>query len=167
LGGPFEPGTPIDLSGRWWPGDISGAQAIYNGVQYDNVYVGLTTLNGGTFTTESFVLTGDGLQVVSLPFTFAGMVSVFDHPNFSMDEAPLFTATMAGSGLARAAFAYVPGEAGYSATYRIVPLPGTGGSHLEYRFSTPAAVPEPSTLLLFGTGSLALVGLTRRRSRRP
>jgi hypothetical protein len=93
-------------------------------------------------------------------------VSAFDHPDFSIDEAPIFTATLAGSGLARAGFGYVPGEGGLSATYSITHLPGTD-HHLEYQFSTPAAVPEPSTLVLFGTGSLAVVGLIRRRSRRP
>jgi hypothetical protein len=162
---PFEPGTPIDLSGRWWPGDIRGGEAIYNGVHYDNVYIATTPLSGGTFTTDPFLVTGEGLQVVSVPFSFTGIVSAFDHPNFSIDEAPIFTATLAGSGVARAAFGYAPGEPGYSATYNISTLPGTD-YHLEYRFSTPAAVPEPSTLLLFGTGSLALVGLIRTRSRR-
>jgi hypothetical protein len=166
FGGPFEPGTPTDLSGRWWPGDIRGGEAIYNGVHYDDVYIAPTPLSGGTFTTETFVVTGQGLQVVSVPFTFAGIVSAFDHPNFSIDEAPIFTAALAGSGLARAGFGYVPGEGGLSATYSVTNLPGTD-YQVEYQFSTPAAVPEPGTLLLLGTGSLAVVGLIRRRSRRP
>ena len=103
-------GTSIDLGGVWRPGDVRGAEAIVDGVHYSNLYVGFGT-SGGTFTTPSLVLTGEGTQIVTEPFSFTGFVSAFDNPQASPgDDQPVFSATLVGQGTARAAFAWIPPE---------------------------------------------------------
>jgi hypothetical protein len=163
---PFPTGTTVDLGGEWNPGDLFGGDGTFNGVHYDLLYFG-TSQNGGTFTTPSITITGEGgLQIVELPFTYSGFVTAFSSPNATPEDV-VFTATLVGRGTARAAFFGYPPEDGFPASYSPITLPGTD-YQLEYLFSpASASVPEPGTLTLLGSGALLLIGAGhRRRSRR-
>jgi hypothetical protein len=54
---------------------------------------------------SSVTLTGgEGLHTFTVPFTFNGVVTAFGTPVPGPDDPPIFTATLVGSGSARAAF---------------------------------------------------------------
>ena len=157
---PFPAGTAVNLGGVWRPTDLRGGEAIVNGVHYEEIYFG-NLQSGGTFTTSSVVLSGgEGFLTVKLPFTFTGFVTGFSSIN-AQPEDVVFTASLVGSGTATAGFSnHDP------ALYWPSSLPGRDDAQLAYVFS-PAAVPEPGTLALLGTGLAPfLVAAYRRRSTR-
>ncbi len=158
-------GTSIDLGGVWRPGDVRGAEAIVNGVHYSDLYVGFGT-SGGTFTTPSLVLTGEGTQIVTEPFSFTGFVSAFDNPQASPGyDQPVFSATLVGQGTARAAFAWIPPEDALPGGYMPVGLPDSDWD-VEYVFGPAVVTPEPASVVLLGTGVLAIL-FARGRTQRP
>jgi len=161
---PFPAGTSIDLGGVWHPSDVRGAEATVNGVHYPQLYVGHGT-SGGTFTTPSLVLTGEGTQIVTEPFSFTGFVSAFDSPQAAPGfDQPVFTATLVGQGTVRAAFAWIPPEDVFPGAYTPVTLPGAD-YHVEYVFGPAVVTPEPASVVLLGTGVLALL-YARGRAKR-
>ncbi len=158
-------GTSIDLGAVWRPGDVRGAEAIVNGVHYSDLYVRFGT-SGGTFTTPSLVLTGEGTQIVTEPFSFTGFVSAFDNPQASPgDDQPVFRATLVGQGTARAAFAWIPPENALPGGYMPVGLPDSDWD-VEYVFGPAVVTPEPASVVLLGTGVLAIL-FARGRAQRP
>ena len=106
VGDPFPTGTTLPLGGDWlFTGFRTFGEANVNGVHYPEVFFGLPT--SGTFTTPSVTLTGgvEGRQTFTVPFTFNGVVTGFaSQQEGPTGEQPLFTATLVGSGTARAAF---------------------------------------------------------------
>jgi hypothetical protein len=90
------------------------------------------------------------------PFVFNGVVSAFapedvDGPGFS----PLLRATLTGQGTASLGFEDFDFNGALS------------GSSVTYTFgAAPAATPEPSTLVMLGTGVACLVQRARRNRRR-
>ena len=106
VGDPFPTGTTLTLGGDWlFTGFRTFGEANVNGVHYPEVFFGLPT--SGTFTTPSVTLTGgvEGRQTFTVPFTFNGVVTGFaSQQEGPTGEQPLFTATLVGSGTARAAF---------------------------------------------------------------
>jgi hypothetical protein len=162
---PFPAGTSVTLGGVWQPTDIRGGQAIFNGVYYQQLYFGFGQ-SGGTFVTPPVTPTGLGEQIVSVPFTFTGFVSAFATPNPGPGDAPVFSANLFGGGTATAAFFGLPPENGIPALYSPTVLPGAD-YQLLYAFSPgAAAVPEPGTVMLLGTGVIGLLGLRYRRATR-
>jgi prepilin-type processing-associated H-X9-DG protein len=152
---PFQQGTTLTLGGTWRPTDTRGAQVMWGGVHYPELYVGFSQ-SGGTFTTPSFVLNGQGSTTIMVPFSFSGFVNAYTQPEPS--EGPVISTTLAGTGWARAQFLFMDGHASP------IDLPGTD-YHLEYVFTNAAAIPEPATVLLVGGGIAALARMRKRRSR--
>jgi PEP-CTERM motif-containing protein len=85
------------------------------------------------------------------PFVFNGQVTGFAHDDLDA-RMPLFDVALVGQGTARLTF-----EDFFEGTFR-EPV-------ATYTFAATPAVPEPTTILLLGTG-LAVVGLRRWRERR-
>ena len=160
LGGwPFPLETPANLGGVWDPGDSRGGHAIFGGVDYGQVHIGLNS-SEGTFVTPSVQVT-EARATVTVPFTFSGFVTAFAVPFPGPDDEPLFTTQLTGTGLARARFDILPASGGLPAVYFPIALEGKD-YHLEYTF-LPSPVPEPATLLLVTAGLAA--GVARRRRR--
>jgi hypothetical protein len=160
---PFPAGASVNLSGVWlgYAGPVpDSGGAIVNGVHYPFVY--FVYPSGGTFTAPSVTLTGEGLRIFTVPFTFNGVVKAFDIQSPSPDDQPLFTATLVGGGTARAAFFGFEGP--FGPIFDPITLPGRD-HQLEYVFSPSKPVPEPGTLVLLATGAVGMVA-ARRRSRR-
>ena len=156
--GPVTMETLVTLGGVWQPGDNRGARAVFKGVEYPELIVapGLTY---GTFVTPSVMLTELGTSVITMPFSFAGVVTAFARGN-ELGE-PVFSVPVSGSGIARARLQTFTDPAGDG--YFPIYLEGRD-FHLEYIFSAPEPVPEPATLALAG-GALGLA-IARRQRRR-
>jgi hypothetical protein len=159
--GPFPEGTSISLGGVWSPTDLRGGEATFNGVHYPELYFGIGQ-SGGTFVTPFVTLTGEGAYTVTAPFTFTGFITAFATPNA---DTAVFTASLVGSGTARAAFFGLPPENGSPALHSPIDLPGAD-FQLEYIFS-PSPIPEPGTWMLLGTGVLGLAAARYRARSKP
>lgn len=108
---------------------------------------GLGELMDAQFFGESLVLAINGLD--------GGYLTTFDHPDVTVSLASLFPA---GMGLTNPSFVkggLYDGSLGFLAS-------GANGTLATTSFE-PAAVPEPSSILLFGAGLMSLFGAKRRK----
>ena len=138
-GDPFASGTAV-LGGQTYSG-FFGGDLRFTGPS--------TTLPVGTQ-----AVTDTTLFSVTLPFTFTGLVNGYDL--FGFREAQLrFTQAFTGQGQATVDFL-----AGGAA--------GTPTGYIYYRTTYEfqgAPIPEPATLMLVGSGIVALAGAARRKRR--
>ena len=134
-------GGYLDASG----GGLGSTQVSWQGRDYDEVGFdpALTLLPFGTVTLPEF---GDLREVtLTTPFTLTGF---FSELHLSQQS---------------------PIRGGGIATVRLVrdfDVPRWTDGSVRFDFEPPAAVPEPASLLLFGSGVAALVAARRRQRRR-
>ena len=154
---PCKAGETVSIDGRFADGGNLGfGPATVNGVNYDRVYFYSINL---VFDAPPIIIPVDNSPLVSItvPFTMIGSISLSTAPERM--EPPFFTTTLSGQGMATLVLSsYFTQSHGWlhdfqSATFNFSP-------------AAPAAVPEPATLILFGTGLTAVVARYRRRRRR-
>jgi hypothetical protein len=150
---PCTPGTWVDLGGTFNFPRSSGA-AVVDGVTYPTIFLEMT----GTFTAPPIQINGTETVTRMSPFSYSGTITGFlIDPWVVGSPDPAFTRTLFGQGTASATFVYLNlQEDG----------PLFTGTDLRYDFSSPAAVPEPATLFLCGTGTAVLALRRRRQSRK-
>ncbi len=146
---PCAPGQTFATSSHITRFSTTFNTATYNGTTYTNVWY-----NGSSFDfiVEPVVIPFDAPNAFTLTsaFTFNGILTG-SVPPFA---APIFSMTVSGQGIATLSFALINlnGNIGYGLT------------NIRYEFQ-PAAVPEPATLLLLGTGLAGVAERMRRRRR--
>lgn len=148
---PCAPGTSVNLGGSF-EGPRAAGSAFVDGVAYSSIFLdGMT----GTFSSPAFQISGAQSVTISRPFTFSATISgyLLDPWVHGLTD-PAFTKTLSGRGTASATFLYNDAD-----------TPLFWAEDLRYDFADAAPIPEPATLLLFGT-SATIVALRRRRARR-
>jgi hypothetical protein len=144
---PCTPGTPINLSSTvavsgWQPGT-----ATIDGQTYQSVFFsGSLNFQAGTVIAPG----GDASILLISPFTFTG--SLAGYADASLTGTPLFSTSLVGGGAS--AVALFSNE---------VVSTGLSLNQVDYHFDAASPTPEPSSMLLLGSGAAWLA--TRRRKR--
>lgn len=145
------PGTPVGLDAALLPGDFSDSGAAdLDGSHYEQVY-----WTGRLDFDSEYVTAGADVRA-SAPFHFSGTLSAF------LDETrtgtPLFSTELTGAGTVHIRF-----------FRELVSDPSAPGGpwaevfSVRYEFEDQTPIPEPTTMVLLGSGLAGLVASCRRR----
>lgn len=149
---PLQPGQTAHFKGLWSGNDLPGT-VTYAGQQYSDLGGPLSANQALLdFTSSDFVApaAGSGTTTVLAPFTLNGVFQ--GTPGNGHFENPTLVARLIGSGIGRLPLTYSTAIGAW--------IPGI--VHLD--ISSPAPVPEPTTLLLLGLGVAGAYRSTRRRN---
>src|SRR5918993_4869569 len=137
---PCAPGTTLDLGGAFHGPDALGS-GVVDGIAYPTLFFNGMT---GTFSSSpSFQVSGDQALTVIRNFTFTGEISGYlINPFVHGFTEPVFTKSLMGQGIVRGEFLVNADRP-----------PLFFATSLNYEFADTAPVPEPTTLLLVGTGA--------------
>jgi PEP-CTERM motif-containing protein len=131
-----------------YSGTIGGGSATVDGTSYERVTFGGELMFRSSPTIAPAMA---GAFTVSQPFAFSGRLLGFLNYNLPTEQLA-FERLLAGRGTVTASFGANPSGGAPIFSFQTV----------RYDFTSDAAVPEPATLLLFGTG-LAAAYWRRRR----
>ncbi|HEV2801709.1 MAG TPA: PEP-CTERM sorting domain-containing protein [Pyrinomonadaceae bacterium] len=150
---PCTAGQLISVNARFIGGSTLGfGPATVGGVNYERVYYQSAILDFNA-PLVAIPLDNSPLVTINVPFTMTGNIGLWLDP----DQPPaFFTTTVSGQGIATMQLSGVFTEShGWLYNFQSI----------TYNFSpaAPAAVPEPATLILFGTGIAAVAARYRRR----
>jgi hypothetical protein len=142
-------GRPLTFGASTGGDFLSGLPGMFNGVSYATTFLsGQFMFTGPTL--SSALLSPSNLTLTA-PFSMTGNLTDFTSP---MRQNPVFATALAGSGTATAQFNFIPGISGTTDLFDV--------RSVTFAFESPAATPEPASILLFGTACLCLAGLRRR-----
>lgn len=153
--GPCTPGAVLDLSTTLAVRDWDAGRATLDGRTYESVYYdGSFSFDAGSVIVPDMPPgqsgpDGEGLSRLFTTFTFTGTLAGFADP--SLTGTPLFSAPLTGGGLVAVAFSNYPPESGI----RVL--------QLDYHLAAAEPIPEPGSLLLFGSGAAWIAARWRKR----
>ena len=137
---PCSSGEQISLNTDYL-GTIGGGTATVDGTSYERItFAGELMFRSAPITAPATA----GSFTVAQPFTFNARLLGILNSNMS-NEQIAFEQLLTGSGIVTASFLANPGEG----------TPIFSFQSVRYEFASDAAVPEPATLLLFGSGLAA------------
>jgi hypothetical protein len=152
---PCTPGAALNLSSALAVRDWDAGRAELDGRTYESVYFsGSFNFDAGSVVVPDMPPgqsgpDGEGLSRLFTTFRFTGTLAGFADP--SLTGAPLFSTPLTGGGRVAVAFSNYPPESGI----RVL--------QLDYHFADAAPVPEPGSLLLFGSGAAWIAARWRKR----
>lgn len=153
--------TPVCVPGTAFNGSASASgverlaegSGTVAGVEYDELFfTGSLNFSAPDAFVPSAGPPGTGVPEVMLPFAFSGHITAF--VDAARTGPPVLDSALVGSGTATFAFT------------ELFPRRPDGGlefAQVDYEFESANVVPEPATLLLFGTGG-AILAWRRKRS---